>query len=71
MNIKPPLFVRTREQKKYFKAVLAELNINKVDIKTSDRFALGTLAINLALIDQSMISLAENGTVMELSLIHI
>ena len=65
MNIKPPLFVRTREQKKYFKAVLAELNINKVDIKTSDRFAHGTLAINLALIDQSMISLAENGTVME------
>lgn len=65
MKIKPPLFVRTPEQKKYFKAVLAELNANNIELKTIDTFALGTLAINLALIDESMISLAEDGAIME------
>jgi phage terminase small subunit len=65
MNIKPPLFVRTREQKKYFKAVLTELNENNIELKSIDTFALGTLAINLALIDESMISLAKDGAVME------
>ena len=65
MKLKAPLFVRTQPQKQYFKAVLAELNDNKVDIKTSDRFALGTLAINLALIDDALISIENDGSVME------
>lgn len=65
MKIKPPLFVRTPEQKKYFKAVLAELNANNIELKTIDTFALGTLAINLALIDESMVSLDRDGAVME------
>lgn len=65
MIIKAPSFVRTREQKKYYKAVLAELNKNGIAIKTIDTFALGTLAINLALIDECMISISKDGAIME------
>jgi len=65
MIIKKPDFVRTKEQKKYFRDVLNELNSNNIAIKSVDRFSLGTLAINLALIDECMISLTTDGAVME------
>lgn len=65
MTIKPPSFVRTREQKKYFRDVLGKLNENKVPLQSHDMFALGTLAVNLALIDECIIDISKNGLMLE------
>jgi len=61
----PPDFVCTVEQKQYYEQIIDLLDENGVVLKTQDKFALGTLAINLALIQLCVEEIQENGMTMK------
>ena len=61
----PPDFVRTVRQIDYYEQIIDLLEENSVPIKDQDKFALGTLAINLALIDLCVEDIEENGMMID------
>ena len=67
MSIKknPPDFVRTQEQISYFTQLVDSLEADGVAVRPSDVYSLGAFAVNLALLDQCMDSIAEDGMVMK------
>lgn len=61
----PPDFVRSDEQLSYYGQIISLLTENGVALKTQDKFAIGTLAINLDLIDECVNDIIENGRMIE------
>lgn len=63
----PPNFLRTDEQFTYYIQVIDLLVLAQVPIRDQDSFAIGTLALNLALLDECAESLATDGMMMNLN----
>lgn len=62
----PPPFVRTPSQLEYYSNVYTLLVDNGVPLKTQDKYAIGMLAYNLAIIDYCSDSIDEDGTMIEM-----
>ena len=63
----PPNFLRTDEQFSYYIQVIDLLVLAQVPIRDQDSFAIGTLALNLALLDDCANSLSEHGMMMNVN----
>ena len=59
-----PQFLRTQDQIMYYVQVIDLLVDAQVPIRDQDSFAIGTLALNLALLDECADSIAEDGMMM-------
>jgi len=60
----PPDFLSSDSQLSYYGQLIDRLDENGVALKTQDIFSLGTLALNLALLDECSASIAEHGMIM-------
>lgn len=56
-----PDFVRTDAQKHYFNVMFAKIKANGTVLNSADKFALGMLALNMALVDSAMQSIDDEG----------
>ncbi|MGB0938906.1 MAG: P27 family phage terminase small subunit [Colwellia sp.] len=63
----PPAFLRTEQQLDYYNQVIDLLVDSKVPIREQDSFAIGTMALNLALLDECAESIADHGMMMNLN----
>ena len=61
----PPRFIRTHDQIEYYVEVIDLFVDNGIPIRDQDIFAIGTLALNLALLDECSVSISEDGMMME------
>lgn len=61
----PPKFITTQDQHDYYNEVINLLEENNIAIRDQDVYAIGTLALNLSLLDDCSRSLVEDGMMME------
>ena len=63
----PPSFLRTQDQFTYYIQVIDLLVLAQVPIRDQDSFAIGTLALNLALLDECAESIDTDGMMMNVN----
>lgn len=61
----PPRFIRSEEQYNYYCEVVRLLTDAKVAIRDQDVFAIGMLALNLALMDECATSITDEGMMLK------
>lgn len=57
----PPTFIRTDEQLAYYHQMYDDLAATRTELQYKDRNSLGMLAVNIALFDECMESITEDG----------
>tara|TARA_R110000744_G_scaffold380568_1_gene503264 strand:- start:41936 stop:42340 length:405 start_codon:yes stop_codon:yes gene_type:complete len=63
----PPNFLRTQDQLYYYHEVIKTMTDAKIAIRDQDVFAIGMMALNLALMDECANSIAEEGMMMRVT----
>jgi P27 family predicted phage terminase small subunit len=63
----PPKFLRSTEQYEYYVGIIDTLTAAKTPIRDQDSYAIGLMALNLALMDDCAQTIDEDGMMMKVS----